>query len=173
MNKKGIFGFSLKSYLLGFLVGIIVILGIFFLLSNFQASDITTPRVDHPTSISVIFPVENSEVELSPGEIEIEQEEVETVSLYIGNIESDSVIDVYATVEALAFGGESIDTLLCAFDDTGTDTTNEYSLELGESISRGLIVKDTGSDLGTYVCSVTVKGLPTGDETTSLVVTIE
>ena len=123
---------------------------------------------------SNIFPItpENEELSLSPTELTVDQGESETTTLTIRNLESDT-ITVSATVEAIAFGGETTDDLICGFDDTGLSNTNTYDLSPGESLDRTLIAKDEGVDLGTYVCSVTVSGFTNGDETISLIINIE
>tara|TARA_Y100000310_G_C20233495_1_gene601358 strand:+ start:105 stop:632 length:528 start_codon:yes stop_codon:yes gene_type:complete len=175
MNKKGAIELSMTTIIV-IVIGITILsLGLAWISSIFtDVGELTSGAFEQgATQIAAIFGSSNEEVALSPGETTIGQGDTETVTLAIRNSGTTSATEVYATVEALAFGGGNTDTVLCGFDDTGTDTTNKYNLGSGDSTSRGLIVKDVGSDLGTYICAITVHGLPTGEKQTSLVVTIE
>jgi hypothetical protein len=175
MNKKGAIELSMTTIIV-IVMGITILsLGLFWIQSVFtDVGELTSGAFEQgATQIAEIFGSSNAEVALSPGETTISQGDTETVTLAIRNSGTAEVTGVYATVESLVFGGGSTDTLRCGFDDTGLDTTNTYTLVSGESTSRGLIVKDDGSALGTYICAVTVHGLPTSPKSTSLVITIE
>lgn len=178
MNKKGAIELSMTTIIV-IVIGITILsLGLGWISSVFgDVDELTSGAFEQgATQIAEIFGSSNAEVALSPGETSMGQDETTTVTLAVRNSGITTANEVYATVEAIAFGGGATDTLLCGFDDTGTSTTNKYSLGSGDSMSRGLIAKDVGSDLGTYICAVTVHGLPTssGDgESTSLVITIE
>ncbi len=174
MNKKGAVELSMTTIII-IVMGITILsLGLVWIRSVFtDVGELTSGSFEQGESqIAEIFGQSNEEVALSPSEVTMTQGEQETATLAIRNQES-GVITVSATVEAIAFGGGTADGLICGFDDTGVGNTNEYTLSSGESLSRGLIAKDDGLAIGTYICSVTVTGLADGEKTTSLVVNVE
>ena len=125
-------------------------------------------------TVSEILPIieENEVLSLSRSELTMAQGEFETTTLTIRNQDSDT-ISVSATVEAIAFGGETVEALICEFDDTGLTNTNTYDLNPDESISIGLIAKDDGLATGIYACLVTLSELADGVDNISLIVQIE
>jgi hypothetical protein len=175
MDKKGAVELSMTTIII-IVIGITILsLGLVWIRSVFtDVGELSSGAFEQgQTQINEIFGKSKEAVALSPSETTIEQGATKTVTLAIRNSGSEDISGVYAEVTALKFGGEEATDLACGFDDTGTPKTNTYSLSSGESTSRGLIVKDSGSAVGTYICAVTIYGLPGGDKTTSLVVNIE
>jgi len=176
MNKKGAIELSMTTIIVIVLGITLLSLGLVLISNLFaDAEDLIGGAFEQgETEIAEIFGSSNADVALSPSEIALEQGDTETVTLALRNSGETSVSNVYAEVEAIEFGGGAADNIRCGFDDTGTTTTDTYSLESGEKTSRGLIVKDDGADLGgPYICAVTVYNLAGGEETVSLVITVE
>lgn len=175
MNKKGAVELSMTTIII-IVIGITILsLGLVWIRSVF--ADVTEMSAgafeQGQTEINEIFGNSKEAVALSPSETTINQGDTKTVTLAIRNSGTTDLSSVYATVESKAFGGAATDTMQCGFSDTGTGQTNTFALTSGESTSKGLIVKDDGSALGTYICAVTVYGLTGGDKSTSLVINIE
>jgi len=175
MDKKGAVELSMTTIII-IVIGITILsLGLVWVRSVFsEVTELTgTTFKQGQTEINEIFGNSKEDVALSPSAIDLDQGNTKTVTLAIRNSGSTEASNVYAEVKALQFGGTEATDLRCGFDDTGIETSNTYSLSSGESTSRGLIVDDAGSDIGTYICAITVYGLPDGDETLTLVVNIE
>jgi len=175
MDKKGAVELAMTTIII-IVIGITILsLGLVWIRSVFvDVDELTSGAFDKgQTQINEIFGNSKEAVALSPAEFSLDQGGTKTVTLAIRNQGTEDISGVYAKVVAKQFGGKDATNLQCGFDDTGTDTTNTYSLTSGESTSRGLIALDDGSSIGTYICVVTVYGLPSGEETTSLIVNIE
>lgn len=149
-------------------------LGLVWIRSTFsQVEQLTQGAFEQgETQISEIFAGSNEPVALSPSETKLKQGKTTTATLTINNL-GDSDAEVYAEVVAKAFGGEEAKDLACGFSDTLTSKTNEYTLESGEGATLKILVEDSGANLGTYACVITVSGLPDGEETISLIITVE
>jgi hypothetical protein len=176
MNKKGAVELSMTTIII-IVMGITILsLGLVWIRNVFtDVGELSAGAFEQGASqIADIFGESKEPVAMSPSEIGMDQGTTETVTLAIRDSSSSGSSDVYATVESKAFGGAAAENLRCGFDDTGTEESNKYSLASGESMARGLIVKDDGSDLGTYFCAVTVYNLAgQSEKTVSLVINIE
>ena len=176
MNKKGAVELSMTTIII-IVIGITILsLGLVWIRSVFSdVGELTSGAFEQgETQIAEIFGGTDQAVALSPSETKIAQEDTATASLAINNLGGSKVSNIYAEVEAKAFGGEAAENLICAFSDTLTGKTIPYTLDSGKGISGlKVLVEDQGSDLGTYACIITVYNLPDGPETVSLIVTIE
>lgn len=173
-NKRGAIELSMTTIIV-IVIGVTLLsLGLVWIRSTFsQVEQLTQGAFEQgETQISEIFAGSNDPVSLSPSETKLTQGSTATASFIINNLGS-SEVKVYAEVEAKAFGGEEAKDLACGFSDTLTPKTNEYTLESGEGATLKVLVQDKGSDLGTYACVITVVGLSEGEETTSLIITVE
>ena len=176
MDKKGAVELSMTTIII-IVIGITILsLGLVWIRSVFSdVGELTSGAFEQGnTQIAEIFGGTDQPVALSPSETKIAQGETTTATLAINNLADTDVTGVYAEVEAKAFGGESADTLVCAFSDTLTSKSNTYSLGSGQGVSGlKVLVEDQGSALGTYACIITIYNLPDGTETTSLIIDLE
>lgn len=175
MNKRGAVELSMTTIII-IIIGITILsLGLFWIRSTFtKVGELTASAFEQgETEIAEIFGSSKEDVALSPREVSLEQGGTETVTLAIRNGAEESISGVYASVKAIAFGGDEAEDLVCGFSDTLRDETQKYDFGSGQSRSVGLIVKDTGSSLGTYSCVITIYNLSTGEETISLIINLE
>tara|TARA_Y100000310_G_scaffold345776_1_gene469701 strand:+ start:5872 stop:6402 length:531 start_codon:yes stop_codon:yes gene_type:complete len=175
MNKKGAVELSMTTIII-IVIGITILsLGLVWIRAVFtDVGGLTESAFEQgQTEINEIFGGTDRAVALSPSELSMKQGETSTATLAINNLGSGSVT-VSASVEAIASGGSASDTFVCAFSDTFSQESNSYTLGSGDGLSGlKLLVEDQGSDLGTYICSVTVSGLADGTEISSVIVTLE
>jgi hypothetical protein len=175
MNKKGAVELSMTTIII-IVIGITVLsLGLVWIRSVFtDIGGITESAFEQgQTEINEVLGGSDQPVALTPSELTLDQGGTETAALVLNNLGSGSVT-AQASVEAIASGGTTPDTFVCAFSDTYSSTSNSYTLSSGEGLSGlVLLVEDQGSNLGTYICSVTVTGLSDGTEIVSLIVNVE
>ncbi len=175
MDKKGAIELSMTTIIV-IVIGITILsLGLVWVRSVFtDVTELSSGAFEKgETQIAEIFGQSKEDVALSPAETKISQGEQTTATLAIRNSGTTTISGVYAEVSAIKFGGAKAENLKCGFDDTGTDKTNTYSLESGESITRGLIALDDGSEIGTYICKVDVYNLPSGTKSISFLINID
>lgn len=173
-NKRGSIELSMTTIIV-IIIGLTLLsLGLVWIRSVFSSvEELSSGAFEKgETQIAEIFAGSNEPVSLSPSETKLKQGDTSTASITINNL-GENEAEVYAEVEAKAFGGEVAEGLVCGFSDTLTATTSKYTLESGEGATLKVVAEDQGANLGTYACIVTVFGLPEGTETTSLIISVE
>jgi hypothetical protein len=175
MDKKGAVELSMTTIII-IVIGITILsLGLLWIRSVFSdVGELTKGAFEQgEAQINDIFGGTDQPVALSPSETSISQGKTSTANLAINNLDTGPHT-VSATVEAKALGGGSADQLVCAFSDTLTSESNDYTLQSGSGVAGlKVFVEDQGSNLGTYACVLTIRGLAEGDQPTTLLVNIE
>tara|TARA_Y100000310_G_C20658704_1_gene803449 strand:+ start:1577 stop:2101 length:525 start_codon:yes stop_codon:yes gene_type:complete len=174
MDKKGAVELSMTTIII-IVIGITILsLGLVWIRGVFSdVSTISSGAFDQANSeIDELFAGTDQAVGVSPSQLTLDQKGLDQASLAINNLEGGD-IQVSASVEARAMGGEPAEKLVCAFSETLTSELPSRTLPSGRGIGNLYIyVEDKGSDLGTYSCAVTID-MGGSQETVSLLVSIE
>ena len=174
MNKKGAVELSMTTIII-IVIGITVLsLGLVWIRGVFtDVGGITKSAFEQGQGeIDEIFSGSTEPIALSPSTLTLDQGKSETVTLNINNLGKTTTPNVQASVEAKASGGTAIDTLKCSFTDLFGSSSDTYSLNSGFGVKLGILVEDSNSPLGTYVCRVKVDGLEGGQQSISLVINV-
>jgi hypothetical protein len=175
MKKKGAVELSMTTIII-IVIGITILsLGLVWIRGVFEDVGTTTSSAfdQADTEIGEIFGGTDQAVALSPSEIRVDQGGSGSANLAVNNLGSSSVT-VTGTVDAIATGGGSADTLGCYFSNSLTGELASSTLESGHGVNNlKVYVEDGGSNLGSYGCKVTLNGLEEGEQIITLIVQIE
>ncbi len=175
MNKKGAVELSMTTIII-IIIGITILsLGLVWIRSVFSdVGDLTSSAFEQgDAQIAEIFAGTEEDVALTPTSISIEQGDSSTATLSVNHMDSGEVT-VGVTSEVNALGSGDSDNILCVFADSGDTESQDYDLDSGQGMTITIFVEDQGSDVGdTYSCVMNVEGLVGGDESESLIITIE
>lgn len=101
---------------------------------------------------------------ISPNSISMPQGGVKTVQVIIANFEETPV-----TFQGTA--SSSSDKMICAFGDTQSTISKEYTLESGQQAEILFLIDEKGGALGIKTCNVEVSGI-TGDNRGEILVQV-
>lgn len=164
-SKKGAIELSVTTIIV-IVIGItLLVLGLGWVRGIFNDLDtLTVGAFDKAdAAISELGSVDGP-LTVSPNSISVAQGGAKTVQVIIANFEEEPV-----TFQGTATS--SSDKVVCAFGDTQTETSKEYTLDSGQQAEILFIVDEKGGPLGIKTCSIEVSGI-TGDNIGELVIEV-
>ncbi len=171
LSKRGAIELSMSTIIVVVLGVVLLILGLVFVRGMFGGlMDVSDTTMDKAKSMLGGLENPSKFLTISPNKISIEQGSDDAISVIILNQETTD-IPIKAITSQIPVGDKYTQ---CLFWDTGTQTSESYTIASGKYASIPLLVADKEGPIRATGCKVEIQGAPIGvDSKDTVMVKVE